>query len=124
MKEIISTADAPQAIGAYSQAVKANGFIFLSGQLALDPKTGGLVPGDVADQAAQVFKNIAAVLAAAGSGMSRIVKATIFLKDIGDFDKVNEIYAGNFSADFPARSCVEVSRLPKDALIEIEVIAV
>lgn len=119
--EIIFTKNAPEPIGPYSQAVKAGNLLFCSGQIALDPATGIMVEGDVAAQATQVMKNIQALLSAAGTDMSHIVKTTIFLKDMNDFPKVNEVYGGYFKSNFPARETVEVSRLPKDALVEISV---
>lgn len=122
--KVISTGDAPAAIGPYSQAIVAGGFVFTSGQVALDPATGAMVPGDVLDQAHQVFKNLFAVLAAAGAAPSDVVKCTVFLADLAEFARVNEVYASYFPGDSPpARACVEAARLPKDALIEIEAIA-
>lgn len=123
-REVISTPNAPGAIGPYSQAIRANGFLFCSGQIALDPATGQVVaPTDVEAQTRQVMKNIQGLLAAAGAGFGDVVKTTIFLKSMGDFPKVNEIYGACFTAAPPARSTVEVARLPKDVLVEIEVIA-
>ncbi len=122
-KTIIHTDRAPKAIGPYSQAVRAGDFLFLSGQTPLDPATGLLVQGGVKEQAARVFHNLEAVLQAAGVGMDAVVKATVFLKDMNDFATVNEVYAAQFTGDFPARSTVQVARLPKDALVEIEMIA-
>ena len=119
---ITSTSKAPAAIGPYSQAVSANGFLFTSGQIAIIPETGALAEGLEA-QAHQVFKNISALLAAAGSDISKAVKTTVFIKNMNDFGKINEIYAQYFRSPFPARSCVEVARLPKDVLLECEVIA-
>jgi 2-iminobutanoate/2-iminopropanoate deaminase len=124
MKKIIKTTDAPQAIGPYSQAVEANGFVFVSGQIPLDPKTGSLVAGDIREQAKRVMENGKAVLAAAGCGMDSVVKTTIYLKNIGDFAAVNEVYGSYFTSDPPARATVEVSRLPKDVAVEIDFIAV
>lgn len=123
-KKIISTPNAPTAIGPYSQAVEAGGQVFVCGQIPLDPATGALVAGGVAMQAEQALLNLRAVLAAAGLSLGDVVKTTVFLKNLGDFATVNEVYARHFSADCPARSCVEVSRLPKEALVEIEAIAV
>nr|WP_044199339.1 RidA family protein [Oscillochloris trichoides] len=123
MRTVISTPDAPAAIGPYSQAVRAGDLIFLSGQLAVDPATSQMVEGDVAAMTRQIFANISAVLAAAGSSLEKIVKATVFLVDMGDFAAMNAAYAEFFSADPPARSTVQVARLPRDARIEIEVIA-
>ena len=123
MKEIISTDKAPAAIGPYSQGVRAGGFLFLSGQIALDPKTRTVVEGDVAAQAEQVLKNMKGALESQGLDFSDVVKTTVFIKDMNDFGKINEIYGKSFTKDAPARSCVEVARLPKDVLIEIEAIA-
>ena len=123
MKEIISTSKAPAAIGPYSQAVKAGGMLYISGQLPLDPSTGEFAASDIAGQTRQSLENLGAVLAAAGMGYGDVVKTTIFLADIGDFGAVNEVYATFFPADPPARSCVAVKTLPKSALVEIEVIA-
>lgn len=124
MKQIIATDQAPKAIGPYSQAVRANGFIFLSGQIPLDPATGQLVEGDVAAQTQRVLENIAAVLQAAGSGLAYVVKTTVFLKDMADFTRMNDVYALFFAIQPPARSTVEAARLPRDVQVEIEVIAV
>ncbi len=124
MREVIATKNAPQAIGPYSQAIKANGFIFVSGQICIDPATGQLINGDVAAQTDRVLKNLSAVLAAAGSGLDRVVRTTVFLKSMGDFATMNEVYARFFTSAPPARSTVEVGRLPKDVLVEIDVIAV
>ncbi|KAJ3070385.1 hypothetical protein HK102_006679 [Quaeritorhiza haematococci] len=121
----VSTQNAPAAIGPYSQAITvSNGFVYTSGQIALNPETMEVVKGDVQVQARQVLKNLAGVLEAAGSGMSKVVKTTVFLKDMNDFAKMNEIYAEAFGSHRPARSAVEVARLPKDVLVEIEAIAV
>jgi 2-iminobutanoate/2-iminopropanoate deaminase len=123
-KKTILTKDAPQPIGPYSQAVQANGFLFCSGQIPLHPATGELVGGsDVQAQAKQVMENVKAVLAAGGASFETVVKTTIFLKNMGDFPKVNEIYGTYFKGATPARSTVEVARLPKDVLVEIECIA-
>jgi 2-iminobutanoate/2-iminopropanoate deaminase len=122
-KTIIQSEHAPAAIGPYSQAVKAGGFIFTSGQIPVDPATGATVEGGVREQAHRVFLNLAAVLEAAGAGFGDVVKATVFLRDMNDFAAVNEVYASFFSGAFPARSCVQVARLPKDVLIEIEMVA-
>ena len=123
MREVIATKDAPQAIGPYSQAIKAGGMVFCSGQIALDPATGTIAGSGVAQQTERVLQNIAAVLAAAGSGFDRVVKTTVFLKNMGDFAAMNEVYGRHFKTTPPARSTVEAARLPKDALVEIEVIA-
>jgi len=123
-KKIVETKNAPEAVGPYSQAVISNGFIFLSGQIGIDPESGIIVSGGVEAQAGQIFKNIENVLKKAGTDMQSIVKATVFLRDLKEFSNVNAIYAKNFSKPFPARSTVEVSNLPLNAWIEIEVIAV
>lgn len=121
--ETIATDKAPAAIGPYSQAVKANGMLFCSGQIALDPATGEIVAGGVAAETERVMENIAAVLAAAGTGFDRVVKTTVFLADMGDFGVVNEIYGRCFVDHKPARSTVAVRSLPRGALVEIEVLA-
>jgi len=125
MKKIVHTDKAPEAIGPYSQAVidSSSGLIFTSGQIAIDPSTGEVISGDAADQARQVLKNLENVLAAGGVDFGHVLKATLFLKDMGDFTKVNEVYSEYFKGDFPVRSAVEVARLPKDVLVEIEMIA-
>lgn len=124
MKKIISTNNAPAAIGPYSQAVEANGMLFLSGMLPIDPSTGNMVEGGVKEQTAQIFKNIEALLAAAGVTVDNIVKTTVFLDDMSLFGEMNEVYGSRFSGTFPARSAFAVKSLPKNALVEIEVIAV
>ena len=124
MKKIIRTSDAPRAIGPYSQAVEAGGFVFVSGQIPLDPTTGNIISGDIREQTKRVMENGKAILTAAGFGMDRVVKTTIYLKNIGDFAAVNEVYGSYFTSDPPARATVEVSRLPKDVAIEIDFIAV
>ena len=123
MREVIATNDGPKAIGPYSQAIKANGLVFLSGQICLDPQTQQLINGDVSAQTERVLQNIAAILTAAGSSLSQVVKTTVFLKSMNDFVAMNEVYGRHFTADPPARSTVEVARLPKDVLVEVEVIA-
>lgn len=123
MKKIVSTKNAPSAIGPYSQAVIAGNLIFTSGQIALRPENGELVNGTLAEEVHQVMQNIEAVLSAAGSSLSEIVKTSIFLKDMNSFGEVNELYAGYFESDYPARETVEVARLPKDVKVEISVIA-
>ena len=123
MREVISTPDAPKAIGPYAQAIKAGGFVFTAGQVALDPASGQVVPGDIAAQTERVLKNLAAVLQAAGSGFEKVARCTVFLKSMNDFAAMNEVYARYFTAAPPARSTVEVARLPKDALVEIDLIA-
>ena len=122
-KSAVSTKDAPQAIGPYSQAVKAGGFVFASGQIALDPSTGKLIEGDIKAQTERVLKNLSAVLAAAGTGMDRVVKTTVFLKNISDFAAMNEVYGQFFKNEPPARSTVQAAALPRDALVEIDVVA-
>ena len=121
--ESIQTAQAPQAIGPYSQAVKANGMIFCSGQIALDPATTQVIEGDVAAQTERVLRNLQAVLEAAGSSLARVVKTTVFLADLNDFAAMNEVYAAFFGDNRPARSTVQVARLPRDVRVEIEVVA-
>ena len=122
-KRVIQTEMAPKAIGPYSQAIQAGNFLFLSGQIPLDPKTGELVQGDIQQQTRQVLENIRGVLESEKLGMGNVVKVTIFLKDIGNFNQVNEVYATYFPSSPPARSTVEVAKLPRDAAIEIEAIA-
>ena len=124
MKKVISTNDAPAAIGPYSQAIQKGNFLFLSGQLGLDPVTGDFVKGGVKEQTSQVFKNIRAIISEAGFTMGNIVKTTVFLADMNDFAAVNEIYAAQFEGTFPARSAIAVRTLPKNGLVEIEVIAI
>ena len=124
MKQTIATPQAPAAIGPYSQGVKANGFLFLSGQVALDPATGQVVEGDIRVQTERVLKNLEAVLAAAGSSLDAVVKTTVFLTDLGDFAAMNDAYARFFPQAPPARATVEVRRLPKDVKVEIDLIAV
>lgn len=123
MREVIATKDAPQAIGPYSQAIKAGGFVFLSGQIALDPASGQVIDGDVAAQTERVMRNLGAVLEAAGSGVEKVVKTTVYLKNLADFAAMNEVYGRFCKTSPPARATVEVSRLPKDVLVEIDVIA-
>jgi len=122
-KQIINTTNAPEAVGPYSQGVRVGNLVFLSGQIGIDPAVKKVVEGGVEAQAIQIFKNIKALLAEVGAGMKNVVKATVFLKDMGDFKKVNEIYAQNFEKPFPARSAVAVKDLPLSVDIEIEVIA-
>lgn len=119
-RKIIKTDGAPKAIGPYSQAVEAGGFVFVSGQIPIDPKTGNVVQADIKAQAKLVMDNAAAILAAAGCGMPDVVKSTIYLKSMADFAAVNEVYGSYFTSDPPARATVEVSRLPKDAAIEMD----
>lgn len=123
-KKIISTENAPAAIGPYSQAVEVNGMLFLSGMLAIDPAKGDLVAGGVREQTTQIFTNIRAVLAVAGVTTEQIVKTTVFLQDMSLFGEMNEVYAAQFNGSLPARSAFAVKELPKQALVEIEVIAV
>jgi 2-iminobutanoate/2-iminopropanoate deaminase len=122
MKEIISTENAPSAIGPYSQAVKAGNMVFVSGQIPINPQTGEFVSSDVAEQTEQVLKNLSAVLEAAGSSLNNVVKTTVFLADMNDFAAMNEIYANYFSENKPARATVQAARLPRDARVEIEAI--
>ena len=124
MKTIISTPKAPAAIGPYSQAVLVNGMLFTSGVIPIDPETNTLVQGDVEAQARQAIGNLKNLIEASGSSMEKVVKTTVFIKDMNDFGKINDIYKEFFTSDFPARSCVEVARLPKDVMLEIEAIAV
>ncbi len=123
MKVIIQTDRAPEAIGPYSQAVKANGFVFASGQIPIDPKTGEFVPGGIQEQTKQVLKNLTAVLEAAGSSLDRVVKTTVFLLDMEEFPAMNEVYREFFKEEPPARATVQAARLPRDARVEIELIA-
>ena len=122
-REAISTPNGPKAIGPYSQAIKANGFIFVSGQVAFDPATGNLISGGIEQQTEQVMKNLSAILQAAGSGWDKVVKTTVYLKNMSEFGQMNEVY-GKFCKNAPpARATVEVARLPKDVAVEIDVIA-
>ncbi len=123
MKEVIKTDKAPQAIGPYSQGIMANGLIFVSGQIPLNPSTGEMVSGSIQDQAKQVFENLKAILEAAGSSLDQVVKTTVFLQDMNDFAAMNEVYASYFKPPFPARSTIQVGRLPRDARVEIEAVA-
>jgi 2-iminobutanoate/2-iminopropanoate deaminase len=123
MREVISTKEGPQAIGPYSQAIRANGFVFVSGQVAIDPATQQVIGGDVSAQADRVLKNLSAILKAAGTGLEKVVRSTVFLKNMDDFTAMNEVYGRYFTSAPPARSTVEVARLPKDVLVEIDVIA-
>lgn len=123
MREVIATNDAPKAIGPYSQAIKANGFVFISGQIPLDPTTQELISGDVAAQTDRVLQNLSGILKAAGSSLQQVVKTSVFLKSMSDFANMNEVYSRYFTQAPPARSTVEVARLPKDVLVEIDVIA-
>jgi len=123
MKEPVLTDRGPKPIGPYSQAIRANGFLYLSGQVALDPKTGELAGADIRLQTERVLQNLKGILEAAGVNLGHVVKTTVFLKDLNDFAAMNEVYGGYFKAAPPARSTVQVARLPKDALVEIEVIA-
>ena len=123
MRDVISTPAAPKAIGPYSQAIRANGLVFVSGQVAIDPGTQQVIEGDVAAQTERVIQNLSAILDAAGSGLQWVVRSTVFLKNMGDFASMNEVYGKHFTGAPPARSTVEVARLPKDVLVEIDVIA-
>jgi len=122
-KRIVTSDAAPAAIGPYSLGVWAGDLLFVSGQTPTDPATGGIVAGGVAEQAHQTLKNVRAVLEAAGLGLEHVVKSTLFIKDMNEFARINEVYASYFTPPFPARSCVEVARLPKDVLVELEVVA-
>jgi 2-iminobutanoate/2-iminopropanoate deaminase len=123
MKDIVTTDRGPKPIGPYSQAIRANNFLFVSGQVAIDPKSNEFVGGDIGRQTTQALENVKGILEAAGVNLHHVVKTTVFLKDMNDFAAMNEVYAGFFGAAAPARSTVEVRRLPKDALVEIETIA-
>jgi 2-iminobutanoate/2-iminopropanoate deaminase len=122
-REPISTPNAPKAIGPYSQAIKANGFVFISGQVCFDPATGNLIAGGIEQQTEQVMKNLSAILQAAGSGWDKVVKTTVYLKNMSEFGQMNEVYGKFLQGAPPARSTVEVARLPKDVSVEIDVIA-
>ena len=124
VRRIVSTDSAPQAIGPYSQAVSFGNFVFSSGQIPLDPRTGQFVEGGIAEQTEQVLKNLSEVLRAAGAGLADVVKTTVYLADMGDFAAMNEVYGRFFPEDPPARSTVQAARLPRDARVEIDVIAV
>jgi 2-iminobutanoate/2-iminopropanoate deaminase len=124
MRQAVSTDQAPKAIGPYSQGVRAANLLFVSGQIPIDPATGNLIQGDIAAQTRRVFENLSAILKAAGGSLDHVVRTTVFLADMGDFAAMNEVYAGYFSNPAPARSTVQAARLPKDARIEIDVIAV
>jgi len=123
MKEVIATDLGPKAIGPYSQAVRANGFVFVSGQIALDPSTQKLVPGEIMVQTERVLENLKAILSAAGSSLEKVVRTTVFLLDMNEFAAMNEVYARYFREQFPARSTVQAARLPRDVRVEIDVIA-
>lgn len=123
MREAIATKDAPQAIGPYSQAIKASGFVFVSGQIPINPPTGEIVPGGISEQTERVMQNLAAILKAAGSSLDKVVKSGVFLKNMSDFAAMNAVYGKFFTSAAPARATVEVARLPKDVLVEIDVIA-
>jgi 2-iminobutanoate/2-iminopropanoate deaminase len=123
MREIVSTESAPKAIGPYSQAVRHNGLVYLSGQIPLDPATGQVVDGDIEAQTKRVLENLRAVLEASGSSLQNVLKTTVFLKDMGDFPRMNTIYADYFQSNPPARATVEVARLPRDVRVEIDCIA-
>lgn len=124
MKKEITTKNAPQAIGPYSQGIAAGGLLFVSGQIAIDPATGELIPGDIEVQTRKVLTHLKAIVEAAGSSMDQVVKCTVFLKDMNDFSRMNGIYNEFFEKPYPARAAVEVARLPKDVKVEIEAIAV
>jgi len=122
-REVVATKDAPQAIGPYSQAIKAAGLVFVSGQVALDPASGALIAGGIAKQTERALKNLQAILQAAGTGLDRALKTTVYLKNMSEFTAMNEVYGKFWKSAPPARATVEVARLPKDALVEIDVIA-
>lgn len=124
MANVISTDKAPAAIGPYSQAIDVNGMIYTSGMIPIDPSTGELVTGSVEAQAEQAISNLEALLAASGSSIEKVVKTVVFISNMDDFGKINEVYAKHFKEPYPARSCVQVARLPKDVAIEIEAVAV
>jgi 2-iminobutanoate/2-iminopropanoate deaminase len=123
MPEVISTANAPQALGPYSQAIKHNGLVFISGQIPIDPASGTLLTGDITEQTSRVLQNLAAILEAAGSSPDKVLKATVFLKDMNNFAEMNKVYGDFFGDHKPARATVEVSRLPRDVSVEIELVA-
>jgi 2-iminobutanoate/2-iminopropanoate deaminase len=123
MREVISTPDAPKAIGPYSQGVRAGGLVFTAGQVAFDPATQQIVDGDISAQTERVMENLSAILKAAGCDLKDVLRCTVFLKDMNDFAAMNAVYGKYFEAPFPARSTVEVARLPKDVLVEIDIIA-
>jgi 2-iminobutanoate/2-iminopropanoate deaminase len=123
LKEPVKTPHAPAALGPYSQAIKAGGFVYLSGQVAIDPATGEFVDGGIAEQTERVLRNVTAVLEASGSSLELVVKTTVFLADMGEFSAMNEVYAKFFPEPHPARSTVQAARLPKDARVEIEAVA-
>ena len=122
-REVIATKDAPQAIGPYSQAIKAAGMVFISGQVAIDPATGNVISGGIAEQTERVLKNLEAILRAAGTGLEKVVKTNVYLKNMSEFAAMNEVYGKFWKSAPPARATVEVARLPKDVLVEIDVIA-
>ncbi|HEX2122984.1 MAG TPA: RidA family protein [Thermoanaerobaculia bacterium] len=124
MRDVISTSDAPRSIGPFSQAVRAGGFVFVSGQVALDPATMKVIDGDVAAQTEQTLKNVTAILAAAGLGLANVVRAGVYLRNMNDFAAMNAVYARHFPGEPPARTTIEVSRLPLDVLVEIDAVAV
>lgn len=123
MREIVRTDRAPRAVGPYSQAIKSRGLVWVSGQIGTAPETGALVGGEIEDEARQVLRNVAAVLEAAGSGIDRVVRATVWLTDMEHYERVNRVYAESFGAAAPARVCIEVSRLPRGARVEIDAVA-
>jgi 2-iminobutanoate/2-iminopropanoate deaminase len=123
MREVISTPDAPKAIGPYSQAIRAKGLVFVSGQVAIDPATQQVIDGDITAQTEHVMQNLSAILSAAESNLEKVLRCTVFLKSMNDFAAMNAVYGKYFNSSPPARSTVEVSRLPKDVLVEIDVIA-
>lgn len=122
--KVVATDSAPKAIGPYSQAIVANGMVFVSGQIPIDPASGNLIEGSITDQTKQVMSNLAAILQAAGADFSKVVKTTVYLKDMGDFTEMNEVYGSNFPDHKPARATVQVAKLPRDVAVEIDCIAV
>jgi len=122
--KVVATESAPKAIGPYSQAIVANGMVFVSGQIPINPQTGNLVEGPIAQQTEQVISNLAAILEAAGASLAKVVKTTVYLKDMGDFQAMNEVYGSHFPEHKPARATVQVARLPRDVGVEIDCIAV
>lgn len=124
MKKEISTKNAPAAIGPYSQAIEVNGMIYTSGMIPINPQTGELVTGSVEEQAEQAFSNLKALIEASGSSMDKVVKTVVFIKNMDDFGKINAIYEKYFTEPYPARSCVEVARLPKDVVLEVEAVTI
>ncbi len=123
-RQVLSSPDAPQAVGPYSQGIRVGSMIFLAGQIPLDPKTGEIVPGGITEQTERVIQNIKALLSSQGLTLKNVVKATVFLQDLAEFAGMNQVYGSHFNSEPPARSTIQVARLPKDARVEIEVIAI